>query len=115
MDFNRVAWFTSGLLVGSILDTTTTLILIVSWMLVINEPLSEMFGGYLPQQIVRSVLGWIRSKSTKVNSRKIDDAQEPDKQITSIQPNIHQIIMNLQPVPPSSGSLPIIHGRRKNK
>ena len=115
MDFNRVAWFTSGLLVGSILDTTTTLILIVSWMLVVNEPLPEMFGGYLPQQMVRSVFKWIRSKSPKVNSRKIDDVQEPDKQITPIQPNIHQIIMNMQPVTPACGSLPLIHGRGKNR
>lgn len=86
MDFSRIAWFTSGLVVGSILDRSTTLILILAWMLVSNEPLPAMLGGYQPQQIASYIFRSIeyRLKKQTKNDNVEDTADNIDTVIEEI-------------------------------
>ena len=70
LDFNRLAWFLSGLIVGSILHTTTTLILVISWIIVTNEPLPKVLGGYYPQNILRGIFDLINSRARRKHKNK---------------------------------------------
>lgn len=56
MDFDRVAWFTAGVLVGSSLDRTTTFILLLSWAIVSNKTLPEALGGISSQELIFRLL-----------------------------------------------------------
>ena len=67
LDFNRLAWFVSGLIIGNTLHTLTTLVLVISWVIVTNEPLPTMLGGYYPQNILRSIFEYIDSKLKRKN------------------------------------------------
>ena len=67
LDFNRLAWFVSGLIIGNTLHTLTTLVLLVSWIVVTNEPLPSMLGGYYPQNIMRNIFEYINSKLKRRN------------------------------------------------
>ena len=87
MDFSRVAWFTSGLIVGSILDTSTTMVLVVAWMLVSNEPLPKMLGGYYPQQIVSYIFRSIEQKLKK--KHKLNNNDMSDLHIEEIDRSEH--------------------------
>jgi len=52
MDFDRAAFFISGLLVGSFLDRLTTLILMGTWITIRNGPLPNYLGGGRPQDLI---------------------------------------------------------------
>lgn len=105
LDFNRLSWFVAGLIVGSILDTTTTLVLIISWIIITNEPLPEMLGGYYPQNILRGIIQYINSKITrnkKSSSSDGDSARSsPPVPITTVPLNSAPIIFPMQLIPGS--------------
>ena len=90
MDFNKLSWFTSGLIVGSILDTKTTLALIISWIILTNEPIPEILGGYRPQQIIGGIVrGTVRlltqyTPKYVYRSKKIDNNSSDIEIIESI-------------------------------
>jgi len=77
LDFNRLAWFVSGLIIGNTLHTLTTLVLLLSWIVVTNEPLPTMLGGYYPQNILRNIFEYINSKLKRRNSN-IDTVNKVD-------------------------------------
>ncbi len=132
MDFNRVAWFTSGLLVGSVLDTSTTLMLIIAWIVVVNEPLPEMFGGCRPQQIIGGFVRLIGSMRRKddpvkvasdlqiVDIQEIHDPPLEYPQIAAIpaahefidQSSVAQLILKLPATTPNF--IPLLQRRVKN-
>ena len=56
MDLAKSSLFLSGLLVGSFLDTKTTLILLTIAVIIENKPLPVIVGGYAPQDIVSSLM-----------------------------------------------------------
>ena len=111
MDFNRVAWFTSGLLVGSILNTTTTLALLLAWMVVENKALPMIMGGYHPQQIIAGgfrYLGFLKEKSIteieEIRKPGIVEIQDPNPEIEEIQrqpknSNPLRLVLTLPQVP----------------
>ena len=56
MDLTKTTLFLSGLFIGSLLDTRTTLILVTVAMVIENKPLPEVMGGVTPQEILTSVV-----------------------------------------------------------
>ena len=97
MDFDRVAWFVGGVLVGNMLDRVTTFILLLCWALVVNKQLPEGLGGHFPQQvffsICNSALNLVVSPITKIrNYRKKQEAIENTPEFVPI---LRQIPINV--------------------
>jgi len=56
MDLGGASYFLSGLLIGSLLDTTTTLILLIIGVTLTNKPLPDICGGVRPQELLRALI-----------------------------------------------------------
>lgn len=54
LDFNRMKWFVSGIVVASLLDRITSLVLVMAWVIVENKPLPSFLGSRRPQGIIGS-------------------------------------------------------------
>nr|QBK90984.1 MAG: hypothetical protein LCPAC201_02850 [Pithovirus LCPAC201] len=52
MDFDRVAWFMAGLIIGNLLNTFTTITLLFIWLVARNQVLPLCLGGYHPQDVL---------------------------------------------------------------
>ena len=57
MDFDRASWFMFGLIVGNFLNTVTTTILLIIWVVISNKPLPQYLGGFYPQDILAVTVG----------------------------------------------------------
>lgn len=56
MDYGSATCFLTGLLIGSVLDTTTTIVLLLVGITIVNKPLPDIMGAITPQDIVRAAL-----------------------------------------------------------
>lgn len=68
MDFDRLSWFTGGVLIGSLLDTKTTLALLACWTLVKNEPLPDFLGGTKPSEMINFIVGIFKYRIRKIST-----------------------------------------------
>lgn len=102
LDFSRLSWFVSGLVIGSIFHTTTTLVLILSWIIVTNERLPAFLGGYYPQNILKGLFNIITNRFTSNKKDKVDVSSENTKLDNEI-----KIVQSLQPRQPLHPHQPI--------
>lgn len=57
MESNILFTFLCGLIVGTFLDTITTIVLILVIFVFINDPLPVYLGGMKPQDIIKQLSG----------------------------------------------------------
>ena len=78
-NFNKLSWFTAGVLTGTTLHTSTALILIFAWLIVSNNPLPGFLGGYRPQEILSGIFNWVSSKIKRKNKEVKIISESSDK------------------------------------
>ena len=83
MDLSSSSIFLSGLLVGSFLETKTTLILLGVGLVISNNPLPEIIGGGTPRDIVgQMIIKIIRSGRRFLTDSTEDHISEREKKNT---------------------------------
>ena len=111
LDFDRIAYVTSGVIIGSLLDRTTTLVLILTWILVANKPLPAAFGGILPQSLffllINYGLNFITLPITKIrNYRQINIERDQIREllIEKEEPKMlfEEVVKQAVPIPVSN-------------
>ena len=95
LDFNRLSWFVSGVIIGSILHTTTTMVLILSWIIVTNEPLPKILGGHYPQNILKSIFRYISTKTKRKKKMDKDTSDDINTPVNNEPPITAPRILNI--------------------
>jgi hypothetical protein len=112
MDFDRFSWFMAGLIIGNLLNTFTTVVLLLIWLIVRNQALPPCMGSYYPQDLLANLftlLGLWAAMAIPTRA-KFTAIEAPTNITPLITPQISSISSPLTNITPSNTSpqLPLI-------
>ena len=108
IDDDRLSWVLSGILIGTFLDISTTIILITTWVIVTNRPFPKVLGGYYPRDISSGLFNWIGTKFSRDHIKNTPDVLSEDGRTINTPVNSGRILndlSNLEKSVPSEPSL----------
>lgn len=105
LDFNRMQWFVAGIVTASLLDRTTSLVLVLSWLVVENKPLPGFLGSHKPQRLIKLFISFCAGKFRRKKDRRttmVDNFSTPTQVIfTGPIPPLNRMPISIQTIKPS--------------